>query len=178
MTKSLEDTLTTFFETGKLNFRSFASSIIHEMARIQAQAAAKSIMGIFGGGGGFFSNLISGLFGGGAGSTVGVNSSLGNLYIPSHLVSAGGNDINAGQPSLVGENGPEMFIPNQSGKIVSNTNTKQMMGQNQPQIVYNGPYIASLQAIDTQSATQFLASNKQAIWAANQSAQRSLPQSR
>jgi len=182
MTKSLEDTLTTFFETGKLNFRSFASSIIHEMARIQAQAAAKSIMGIFGGGGGgiggFFSSLASSIFGGGAASTVGVNSSLGNLYIPSHLVSAGGNDINAGQPSLVGENGPEMFIPNQSGKIVSNTNTKQMMGQNQPQIVYNGPYIANMSAIDTQSGLQFLAKNKQGVWAANQSAQRGLPQSR
>jgi lambda family phage tail tape measure protein len=180
MAKSLEDTLTTFFETGKLNFRSFASSIIHEMARIQAQAAAKSIMGLFGGSGDFFSSLISGVFGGGGGalSTAGVNSSLGDLYIPSLLHSAGGNDINAGQPSMVGENGPEMFIPKQSGKIVSNTNTNQMMGQNQPQIVYNGPYIANMSAIDTQSGLQFLAKNKQGVWAANQSAQRGLPQSR
>lgn len=182
MTKSLEDTLTTFFETGKLNFRSFASSIIHEMARIQAQAAAKSIMGIFGGGGGgiggFFSSLASSIFGGGAVSTAGVNSSLGNLYIPSLLHSAGGNDIKAGQASIVGENGPEMFMPNQSGKIVSNTNSNQMLGQSQPQIVYNGPYIANMSAIDTQSGLQFLAKNKQGVWAANQSAQRSIPQSR
>jgi hypothetical protein len=47
-----------------------------------------------------------------------------------------------------------------------------------PQVVYNGPYIANMQAIDTQSATQFLAKNKQAVWSAHQSAQRSLPQSR
>ena len=49
---------------------------------------------------------------------------------------------------------------------------------NQAQVVYNGPYIANMSAIDTQSATQFLAKNKQSVWAANQSAQRSLPQSR
>ena len=53
-----------------------------------------------------------------------------------------------------------------------------MLGQNQPSIVYNGPYIARMDAIDMQSATQFLAKNKQAVWSANQSAQRSLPQSR
>lgn len=182
MAKSLEDTLTTFFETGKLNFRSFAQSIIHEIARMQAQSAARAIMGVMGGGGGgIFSSIISGIsgmFGGGAASTAGVNSSLGNLYIPSLLHSAGGNDIKAGQASIVGENGPEMFMPNQSGKIVSNTNSNQMLGQSQPQVVYNGPYIANMNAIDTQSATQFLAKNKQAVWSANQSAQRSLPQSR
>jgi hypothetical protein len=47
-----------------------------------------------------------------------------------------------------------------------------------PSIVYNGPYIANMSAIDTQSSLQFLAKNKQGVWAANQSAQRSLPQSR
>jgi hypothetical protein len=37
--------------------------------------------------------------------------------------------------------------------------------------------LLSMSAIDTQSATQFLAKNKQAVLAANQSATRSLPQS-
>ena len=49
--QNLEQTLTTFFETGKINFRSFISSIIHEIARLQAQKAAASILGLFGGGG-------------------------------------------------------------------------------------------------------------------------------
>jgi len=43
---------------------------------------------------------------------------------------------------------------------------------------FNGPYIANMQAIDTQSATQFLAKNQNAVWSANQNAQRSLPNSR
>jgi hypothetical protein len=52
------------------------------------------------------------------------------------------------------------------------------MGSKQSSITYNGPYIAQMSAIDTQSATQFLAKNKSAVWAANQTAQRSLPQNR
>ena len=47
-----------------------------------------------------------------------------------------------------------------------------------PTINYNGPYIANMSAIDTQSASQFLAKNKDAVWAANQSANRSMPASR
>jgi hypothetical protein len=52
-----------------------------------------------------------------------------------------------------------------------------MMG-GQPQTVYNGTVIQNMNAIDTQSGVQFIAKNKNAIFAANQSAQRGLPQSR
>jgi hypothetical protein len=82
-----------------------------------------------------------------------------------------------GIPSIVGENGPELFIPKTSGTIIPNNRLGSAMGS-QPQVVYNGPYIANMQAIDTQSATQFLSKNRQAVWSANQSAQRALPQSR
>ena len=182
LTKSLEDTLATFFETGKFNFRSFASSIIHEMARIQAQAAAKSIMGIFGGGGGggiggFFSSLASSIFTGGSPAAL-LTGSTGESYGSILTGKATGGDVNAGTPYMVGENGPEMFIPSQAGSIAPKTTLGSMMGQNQPQVVYNGPYIANMSAIDTQSGLQFLAKNKQGVWAANQSAQRGLPQSR
>jgi hypothetical protein len=52
------------------------------------------------------------------------------------------------------------------------------MMNTQPQTVYNGPVIQNMSAIDTQSGLQFIAKNKNAIFSANQSAQRSLPQSR
>lgn len=90
---------------------------------------------------------------------------------------AKGGVISANQPYLVGEEGAEMVIPNQSSVVVPAGRTAGMMG-NQPQIVYNGPYIANMQAIDTQSAAQFLARNKDSVYAANLSASRSLPQSR
>jgi len=68
------------------------------------------------------------------------------------------------------------MIPKSSGTVIPNNQLSSMGGGSQ--VVYNGPYIASMSAIDTQSATQFLSRNKQAVFAANQSATRSLPQSR
>jgi hypothetical protein len=79
-------------------------------------------------------------------------------------------------PSLVGENGPELFVPNRSGTIIPNNQLSSALGGGG--VTYNGPYIAQMNAMDTQSATQFLAKNKLAIWSANQSASRSMPVSR
>jgi len=45
-------------------------------------------------------------------------------------------------------------------------------------INYNGPIIQNMNAIDTQSGLQFLAKNKQGVFAAYQSANRSIPMSR
>jgi len=77
----------------------------------------------------------------------------------------------------VGENGPELFIPQGGGSIVPTNRLESSMG-NTPSVVYNGPYIAQMSAIDTQSAAQFLARNKMSVWSANQSASRSLPTSK
>lgn len=168
MAQGMEDALTKFIRTGTLDFKSFANMMLDEIARIQAKLLASKIfdmmnMGSGGGIGGFISGLFN--FGGSPGA-----------YTHS-VFSAGGNELSGGQPSMVGENGPEMFIPKSAGTIVPNNRVNSLMG-NQPQVVYNGPYIANMSAIDTQSGLQFLAKNKQGVWAANQSAQRALPQSR
>ena len=93
------------------------------------------------------------------------------------MPKASGGGVAANEPYMIGENGPELFIPRNSGTIIPHQGMSQAMG-NTPSVVYNGPYIASMSAIDTQSATQFLARNKLAVWSANQSASRSLPASR
>jgi lambda family phage tail tape measure protein len=155
-----------FVQTGKLSFSDLARSIIADLIKIQLQAQLtsmfKGLSGLFGfggavGGGGFVSSL----------GTIG-----SSLAISGH---AEGGSISG--PSIVGERGPELFVPSSPGSIVPNHQLSSMFG-NQPQVVYNGPYINNMSAIDTQSATQFLAKNKQGVWAANQSAQLSLPQSR
>ncbi len=68
-----------------------------------AQAAAaqilKAIGGYLGGSSNSFLSAIGGAFGGG---------------------KADGGPVSAGTPYLVGERGPELFMPNQSGKIVPN----------------------------------------------------------
>lgn len=90
---------------------------------------------------------------------------------------AKGGVMTANQPYLVGEEGAEMVIPNQSSMVVPAGRTAAMMG-NTPSVVYNGTVIQNMQAIDTQSAAQFLARNKDSVYAANLSAARGLPQSR
>jgi hypothetical protein len=164
VTQNLESALDQFVQTGKLSFSDLARSIIGDLIKIQLKAQATSIFqssGI----GDFFSSIFSG-FGGGGGK--------GGTSIPIKFADGGSPPV--GIPSMVGERGPELFIPNTPGTIIPNHKLGSMGGG--PQVVYNGPYIASMNAIDTQSATQFLSKNRNAVFAANQSATRSLPQSR
>ena len=159
VTQNLEQALDNFVQTGKLSFSDLAKSIIGDLIKIQLKAQATSLFG----------SLFGSIFGGG-GYTPGY-SSLANAPYPKF---ADGGDISG--PSIVGERGPELFVPKGSGTIIPNNKLGSMGGG--PQVVYNGPYIQNMSAIDTQSAAQFLAKNKEAVWGANQSAQRSLPQSR
>lgn len=91
---------------------------------------------------------------------------------------AAGGKVIGGQPYIVGENGPELIVPHGSGGTVIPNNRLSSMMNNGGGVTYNGPYIANMSAIDTQSGIQFLAKNKSAIWAANLSASRSLPSTR
>jgi len=154
--------LDNFVRTGKISFKSLASSIIQDIIAIQLKAQALSIFKSISGSGMFDFLTPQGNAGG---------------YSTSMAQFADGGSPPVGQASLVGERGPELFVPKTAGTIIPN-NMLGSMGSNQPSITYNGPYIANMSAIDTQSATQFLAKNKSAVWAANQTAQRSLPQSR
>jgi len=82
-------------------------------------------------------------------------------------------------PTIVGENGAELFVPNTPGTVIPNGSWQQAAANmNKSGFTNNGTYIANMSAIDTQSATQFLASNKNTIWAVYQSANRSVPISR
>jgi hypothetical protein len=164
VTSNMEQALDTFVSTGKLKFGDLARSIIADLIKIQMRAQMTSILGSIGG--------LLGFGGGGSGMFTGSTGAIGGSI---HIGKAGGGDISS--PSLVGENGPEMFIPKSAGTIIPNHGINSLMGGG-PQVVYNGPYIANMSAIDTQSGMQFLAKNKQGVWSANQSAQRSLPQSR
>jgi lambda family phage tail tape measure protein len=164
VTQNLETALENFVQTGKLSFSDLARSIISDLIKIQLRAQATAI---FKGSG--LGDLLGGFFGGGGSSPAfGSTAFWGGR--------AEGGDVSSSNSYMVGERGPELFVPKTAGTIIPNNKLSSMSGQ--PQVVYNGPYIANMQAIDTQSATQFLAKNKQAVWSANQSAQRSLPQSR
>jgi hypothetical protein len=99
----------------------------------------------------------------------------GSLTISGNPVSgfpmaAGGGDIDG--PTIVGEKGPELFIPNRGGGTVIPNNKMQQLGGNQT--INN----FTINAIDTKSFEQRLLESPTAVWAANQYANKSLAVSR
>ena len=47
---------------------------------------------------------------------------------PTRTLMAGGGTVQQGNPTIVGERGPELFVPNSSGAIKNNSDTKKTMG--------------------------------------------------
>src|SRR6266436_5051112 len=112
-------------------FSNMANSIFQELSKIAAQDISRQIFGAGtgGGAGGGFGGFLSGLFGGRggsglaagqagppanlAGSSGGFFSSIASLF----NAAADGGDVSAGSAYLVGERGPELFMPGRSGSI-------------------------------------------------------------
>lgn len=85
---TMEDAVVNFVQTGKFNFKDFANSVIADLTRILArQALMKAFSAAFGADIGGMSGFAS------------------------------GGRVQPGQPIMVGERGPEMFIPDTSGRI-------------------------------------------------------------
>lgn len=97
---SAEDALVEFVQTGKFNFSGFVDSILADITRLLARQA---ILALF--------NAFSGGAGGGAG--------LFSAFALSGARAEGG-PVSQGRSYLVGERGPEIFQPNQSGTIIPN----------------------------------------------------------
>ena len=165
VTSNMETAIRRFVDTGKFAFKDFVGSVIKDLLvmemRAQASMVLRSIISSFSG----FST------GGGANPSA-------NLIMSGVGKKASGGRIDS--PTIVGENGAELFVPQTSGTVIPNGSWQQMAaaGGGNNGITVNGNYIANMSAIDTQSATQFLAANKNAIWASYQSANRSVPISR
>jgi len=162
---SMENAVEQFVRTGKFNFGDFTRSVIMDMMVIQAKASAMNMMRGLGNIFGFGSPSVDLSYGG---ETFGAVKTSG---------FADGGDPPVGRASIVGERGPELFVPRTAGTIIPNNQLASAMGGGQT-VNYNGPYIANMSAIDTQTGIQFLAKNKQTIWASYQSANRSIPISR
>jgi hypothetical protein len=129
---------------------------------------ADGITGIFDGMGSKLGDMFSGLFdwimdgigsigssmgglgGGGGGFFDGIIGSIGSF-----LGFADGGRPPVGEVSLVGERGPELFVPDSGGTVVPNDS----MGGSNDALVVN----FNLNAIDTMTGTQFLLQNKPAI---------------
>ena len=128
---------------------------------IQASIMGTSMGGMGGGLGGLFS--AGGLLAGGSMAGLGILGGVGML-LGGFL--ADGGPAKANTPYVVGERGPELFVPRTSGTVVSNEQMNAMGGQGDLTVNFN------LSAIDTQTGTEFLLENKRVITGVVQEAYR------
>jgi hypothetical protein len=124
----LTDTLTSAFDelftSGKFSARTFFSEVLSGMAKIALQAQV-------------IKPIMDSLFKqGGAGN--GVAGILTTALMSGLQGFAAGGPVLGGKPIMVGEKGPEMFVPGASGRIMSNQRINQGSGSSTPtQIIFN-----------------------------------------
>ena len=148
---NMDAAISNFVRTGKLSFKDLARSIIQDMIAIQMKAAALRFLG--------------GIFGASAGYSQATNYAA--TAPQGWLGFADGGDPPVGKASIVGERGPEIFVPRTAGTIIPNHALANMGGTTNVTNNY-------INAIDTKSFEDRLLGSSNAIWAANQYANKSL----
>ena len=142
---NMESAIERFVRTGKLSFSDFARSVIQDLLLIQIRAQASQLFSMFLGSIGF-----------GSPSTTGPKA------------RAMGGPVESGSSYIVGERGPEMFVPRTPGAIIPNN---QLSGAMKTQNVTN----YNIQAIDVKSFEERIFGSANAVWAASAYAQKRLP---
>ena len=150
---NLSSAIDNFVKTGKLSMKDLARSIIQDLIAIQMKAAAMKFLG------GMFASFGNVGANGASGMGTGV-SGFGSNY-------ADGGDPPVGKISVVGERGPELFVPRTAGTIIPNQALANMGSTTNVTNNY-------INAIDTKSFEDRLLGSSNAIWAANQYANKGL----
>jgi len=163
ITGAMSSAINQFVESGKFSFKDFASSIIKDLIKIQLQAQATAL----------FSKglkLIMGGIGGRIGGSAD-NPLAGDIteMFAGMTGKANGGVINS--PTLVGERGPEIFMPGRSGTVIPNNNLSGLGGVTNITNNY-------IDAIDTKSFEDRIYGSSRAVWAANAYANKGLSNSR
>jgi len=120
--KKFEDSIVESLKNGKASFKDFANYVIEQLLRIAIQEAI--LKPLTGG----FSDFIGSIFG-----------------------RASGGPVNSNTPYIVGERGPELFVPSGNGNIVPNN---QLAAQSAPTVNFN------ISTVDAAGFDQLLASRK------------------
>lgn len=147
-TQGMEDLIINFAKTGKFQFKDFMNSILEELLRSQVRSLMAQIFNLQG-------KSVSA--GGGL---------LGGSIIPGFL--AQGGSAKGGMPYVVGENGPELFVPSGDGTVVPNN-----------QLAAAATYVTyNINAVDAMSFKQMVAADPAFIYAVSQQGSKTIPQTR
>lgn len=155
---NIENAINDLVTTGKFNFKDFALSIIADLLKIQMRAiVVQAILA-----------AIGAIFGG-VKPTAAVSSSVSP--IPGVGFAAKGANTLAGQPFIVGEEGPELFVPKTAGSIVPNDKMGGQVNAPVTNIVNN----YNISAVDAKSVAQLFAENRKSLLGAVGMAQKEMP---
>ncbi len=140
----------TFVQTGKFKFSDFAKSVIRDLAAMIVKAQIfKAISGVMG----FFGVSLPGL--------------------------AAGGPAKAGQPYIVGEKGPELFVPKNAGTVIPNNKmgaaTEGMATGAVSAPITNNYITNNINALDAKSVAQLFAENRKTLLGSVKMAEREMP---
>ena len=131
-----------FVETGKFKFSDFANGVIMDLIKIQLKASATQIL----------------------------SATLGGFGITLPGKASGG-PVDANSPYIVGESGPELFIPRNAGNIVPNGQLAGMRGGSGG----GTTIINNISAVDAKSVARLFSENKMTLLGTVEQARRELP---
>lgn len=146
ITQNMNSAIDNFVTTGKFKFGDFARSVIQDLIKIELKAQA--------------SKLLSG-----------ASNMLGS-FVGSLFGFAEGGNPPVGKPSIVGEKGPELFVPKTAGTIIPNGGSVGNAAQGNTYITNN------ISAIDAKSVAQLFAENRKTLFGSVQMAQKEMSYSR
>lgn len=171
VTSNMNSAIDNFTKTGKFSFKDFAKSVIQDILAIQLKASAAKIFGGGGGGTSIFS-MLGNLFTGGGG--FGTGSAFGNLDLGGFFANGGTPPVN--KPSLVGERGPELFVPRTTGSIVPNEAMTKGLATGAVNAPVTNNYITNnISALDAKSVAQLFAENRKTLLGTVEMARRETP---
>ena len=153
LSTSINQAIDTFVQTGKFSFADMATSFAKMLLQMEMKALAAEAMG-------WFKSLFSGGSGGGGGGSI--ISSLFSFF------KADGGDVAAGKMGVVGEKGPEVFIPKVPGTIIPNNKLGSLgVGGGGGQVVNNNTSVTNnhytVNAVDAKSVAQLFAENRKQL---------------
>ncbi len=108
MTSGIADGFANMAASGKLAFSDMVSSILRDVARMMAAKGMAQLINI---------GISAGMAGLGIGTTPNVGASMSGVSFGS---AAGGGTAHMGQALMVGERGPELFVPHANGTVIPN----------------------------------------------------------
>ena len=139
-----------FVDSGKFKFKDFAASVIQDLIKIEMKAQVTSIFTSLKGAGGSFFDTVGAFLTG----------------------KADGGPVSGGTPYIVGERGPELFVPSSAGSIVTNKNMMKGGVGGSTYVNYH------INAVDSMSFKQMLAQDPTFLHSVAEVGRRGIPSTR